>query len=598
MSDLFAGRRARLLAPAALLLLLVLYPLLIDSDYRVFTATTVGIYLLVALGMNLLLGYGGQVSLGHAALLAIGAYTTAILTVDHAWPLGLALMAAAAVSAVGGALMALPGLRVSAWAFALVTLAFAEVVAGGIVSLEGLTGGFTGVIGVPPVSFGGTPLTPTELFWFVLALDVIAFVLVMRLVRSRVGRGLVAMREGGLAAEASGASQIRLKLFAFAASAALAGLGGGLIASQKSVVTPDDFTLEIGIFFVLVVVVGGPGRLWGPVVGTLIFFAVPDLMEGLERYRTLVYGAGLLLLMRFAPSGVVGWVEGLWQRLRARGRPPEETAPPPEPIVVDVPPSAVPGASLRTRGLTKRFGGVTALDGVELEVAPGELHGLIGPNGSGKTTLLNAISGFVTPDAGEVLLGDRRLRGGRPAATARRGIARTFQTPRLVPDLSVLDNVLLGAYARERATVAEHVLGLPRARRDVRETRERAAALLQSFGIGHTAELPAAALTHGHQRVAEIARALLADPAVLLLDEPAAGLSMAELDHLAEVLRAIAGSGRTVVLVEHHVELVRDLCATVSFLDRGRLIARGTPDEVLTRADVSSSYLGVVADVA
>ena len=557
-------------------------PLWFRGDFILFVATQAGVMMLVAIGLNFLTGYAGQVSLGHGALVGLGSYATALLMVDAHWSFWAAAAAGMAIATVAGLAMALPALRLSTWYFALVTLTFAQVVTDLLVEWRGLTRGFSGIVGIPAPAIGGRPLSPTEVYLTVAACVVLAFLAIRNLTRSRYGRGMVAARDNPLAATASGISLLRIKLFAFAVSAALAGLAGAFYAVQKTVLTPEDFSADFSIFFLLIIVVGGLGRLWGPVIGTLIFFLLPELLGPLQSWRLLIYGVILLVLMVFAPHGLMGMA--YWQRWRQR-----------RPLAAD---TGIPAArairrlSLRVHDLHKHFGGVAALAGCALKAEAATTHALVGPNGSGKTTTLNVISGFIRSDRGSVTIGDTEVSKLAPHEVARLGVGRTFQTPKLLNDMTVLDNVRLGGFVSERATALEIALGLPRGRADHRESSAAALALLRFVGLAERANDLAGDLPHGQQRLVEIARAMAGQPSLLLLDEPAAGLSMDELDRLGALIEAIVALGTTVLVVEHHLELIARISRSVTVLDRGKVLAAGTPDEVFSHPEVERAYMG------
>jgi len=567
--------------------LFVAFALLVKSDYWLFIATQIVCYLIVAIGLNLLAGYTGQISLGHGALLAIGAYATALAMVDHGWSFWAAAPLGTAVTALVGMVMALPALRVSTWYFALITLAFSDVVNGMLGEWADFTHAFAGVVGIPMPSIDGRPLDATQFFLLSSALFIVCFVVVARLVQSRFGRAMIAIRDNPSAALASGAPLLRTRMLAFSLSAAMAGLAGSLFAVQKTVVTPDDFPLELSIFFLVVVRLGGAGTLWGPVVGTLVFFLVPQLLDSLQSWRMLIYGVALLGLMIFAPNGLVGAASRLFARGRKRAALEGFSG---SNILIGSTGSVEP-ASLAVRNLTKRFGGVTAVNNVSLDVQAGTVHAIVGPNGSGKTTLLNLISGFYRRDEGQVVLNEIAVSGRNAAQIARLGVGRTFQTPKLLPSLTTLENTMLGGYAAEKASPLETVIGLPRALRDQNLTGRRALAYLSFVGLANRLGDAAGELPHGQQRLLEIARALLCGPKLILLDEPAAGLSMSELDRLAALLKSIR-SRATIVIIEHHLDLVANLCDTVTVMDRGAVLASGTPSTVFSDPAVIKAYMG------
>ncbi len=574
------------IAGAVLLAAAIALPLWFRGEFILFLATQAGVMMLVAIGLNFLTGYAGQVSLGHGALVAVGSYATSLLMVDAHWSFWAAALAGMVIAVLAGLAMALPALRLSTWYFALVTLTFAQVVTDLLVEWRGLTRGFSGIIGIAAPAIGTHTLGPVEVYLVVAACVVLAFLVTRNLTLSRFGRGMVAARDNPLAATASGVSLLHIKLFAFAVSAALAGLAGAFYAVQKTVITPEDFSADFSIFFLLVIVVGGLGKLWGPVIGTLVFFLLPELLGALQSWRLLIYGVALLVLMVFAPHGIMGM--SFWQR---RGRRAAPVVGRTESLNSAAQP-AVPRLGLVVTDLHKHFGGVAALQGCALSAEAGCTHALVGPNGSGKTTMLNVISGFIRSDRGSVTIGDTDIFGRAPHRIARLGVGRTFQTPKLLHDMTVLDNVRLGGYVSERASAFAIAVGLPRARRDRDDGSAAALALLQFVGLADRADDLAGDLPHGQQRLVEIARALAGRPSLLLLDEPAAGLSMDELDRLGALIEAIGALGTTVLIVEHHLELIARISRSVTVLDRGRVLAAGTPEEVFSHPEVARAYMG------
>jgi branched-chain amino acid transport system permease protein len=605
------GPSIRLLAEIAVAVIVLLIPFIIGNDYYLFLLATIGIDVMVALGLNLLLGYGGQPSLAQGALVAVGAYTVGTLTVDHGWHFWTAAAVGIGLAVVVSLLVALPSFRISHWYFALISLAFALALQSALTQFTGITGGSAGLVGVPPVSIGSTALGGSSLLELIVVIDVLAFMLVRSVVRSRLGRGLVAIRDSELVARASGVNVVGLKLFAFAISAVFAGLAGALFASHTGVINPSEFDTNYAVLFLIIVLVGGSGGEWGPILGALVFVGLPDLLSFLNQWQALVYGVALIVVMIFAPRGINGMVQDAWSRLRDRIQPQEESSlalaaplaglPRPRPLTV---PAVLRGNRGKTPdtpyrltvgGVTRRFGGVVALDDISIQVAAGTVHALVGPNGSGKTTLLNVVSGYYRLDSGHIELDGRDITRASATARARAGIGRTFQTPRVIKTLSARENVMLGLYTRPGCTAAELVFRLPRAWHEERDQRRAAGDLLEFVGLAHVAESHAGDLPHGHQRLLEIARALAAAPGVLLLDEPAAGLSLAELDRLELLISTLRNSGLTVLVVEHHIDLVRKIADFVTVLDQGQVIAQGVPAEVFGLASVRASYLGTQA---
>ncbi len=563
-----------------------LLPFVLKGEYALLVATQLWVFYMVVVGLNLLTGYGGQTSIGHGALLAVGAYIAAIGMVDYHLSFWAALPLAMIGTGIAGALMALPTFRLSTWYFALITLGFARVVSGLLVELEPITHGFSGVIGVPMPRLAAYEFSGRALYWLVLGLAFAAYLVTNNLIGSRYGRALMALRDNPLAGIGAGISLGRLKIMAFVYSAMLAGAGGAMFAVQKTVITPEDFTTDLSIFFLLVVVLGGLGRRHGPLIGALAFFLLPELLTDLQKWRMLIYGGGLLLLTVYAPDGIAGALEGLRGRF---GRKRTVDSAPARPL------PQLAGADLVIHSVNKAFGGVTAVADLSLQVPAGSVHAVVGPNGSGKTTLLNLITGFYPVDRGRILIAGDDVVGRAATAIARGGVRRTFQTPKLIPGLSVIENVMLGAYTAETASLADVALSLPRARREAVERRAEALSYLRFVGLDVRADDPAGEIPHGQQRLIEIARALVGRPRLLLLDEPAAGLSLAELDGLCALIKAIAELGTTVVIVEHHLDLVASLAQSVTVLDRGRLLAAGTAEAVFQHPDVIAAYMGTRA---
>lgn len=571
-------------AIVVLVVLVATIPLLTDQTQLLYLATTIGTYLIVASGLNVLLGLSGIPSLGHGALVGVGAYTYSLLTVDHGWATWVAMAAAVVVTAAVGAVMSIPAGRLSTWYFALFTLFFSLVFAGLVTQFDDFTGGFDGVLGVPRPSLGGeTQPDDAQMFWIVLVMTVLVIALTAALHRSRLGKEMVTARDDRIAAQANGISIGRVRALAFTYSAALAGLGGALFAGNKFVITPDDFGPDLSIFLLVVVILGGAGRLTGPVVGTIVFFAIPELLESLNSWRLLIYGVALLLLMRFAPHGLVGALDDGVRKLGIRyepSRPPEQVDGSRERVVAFLERTADDRFGVVATNVGKRFGGVVALRDISIELEPGTIHAVVGPNGSGKTTFLNLVSGFYPIDDGTIRVGERTVNGS-PATVAGWGVARTFQTPKVVLDLDVTDNVLVGISDRRLRS------------RDA-DPRQLALDLLRFVGLEGHADGATDEMTHGNLRLLEIARALASRPSVLLLDEPAAGLSLAEVHQLGQVIRSIRDTGIAIVVVEHDMDLVGSVAEAVTVFNEGSVLYSGAADAAFDDPDVVAAYMGVV----
>ena len=569
-------------AGALALAVAALVPLVTSNTYYLFVAILIGISIVVTTGLNVLAGASGQVSLGQAGFYALGAYAGALVAARAGLSFWLALPVAALLGVVVGAVLGLAALRVSGPYLAMVTIAFGIIVEHGLIEWDALTGGFGGIADIARPSLGGPPLTLGR-YYYVVGLAVLASLALARnLGRSPWGRALLAVRDSELAAASLGLNPYQVRTAAFTLGAAFAAVGGCLYAFLAGFVSPDSFTLQTSILFLLIVLFGGLGRVLGPVVGSVVLIVLPELLHGFSDYRLVMYGGLLLGSIYFLPGGVVGALAR-----DGRGR---RDADPAEAVAWK--PEAAEAPPLEARGLQMRFGGIVALADGHLALAPGRVHGLIGPNGAGKTTLLNILSGFYRPSAGVVALGARALTGLGPHRIARAGVARTFQTTRLFETLSVLENVLVGLLGGRPGSLAAALLGPPSVRARERRFRAEARGLLAFVGYAGDPDVLARNLPFGHKRLVEIARALARRPAVLLLDEPAAGLSQEEIAGLADLIARIRAAGTSVLLVGHHMDLVMSVSDRVTVLNDGRVIAAGAPAEVQQNPAVLEAYLG------
>ncbi|HEX6081790.1 MAG TPA: branched-chain amino acid ABC transporter ATP-binding protein/permease [Methylomirabilota bacterium] len=566
-------------AAAALLL-----PLSTGNTYYLYLACSVGLLTIVAAGLNVLAGFAGQISLGHAGFYALGAYGAALAATRLGWPLWASVPAGMALAAIVGAAVGAAALRVSGPYLAMVTIAFGIIVEHVLVEWVSLTGGPGGIFNIPKPTVSGS-------YWLIAAGAALALWLTANLRASAWGRALLAVKSSEVAAESLGISAYLARTTAFTISAALAGLAGGLFALLNGYISPDSFTLQTSIVFLLALLFGGLGSVAGPLVGGVALTLLPELLTGLADYRLILYGALLLISIYGLPAGVVGAV-------RARGRERRDgTETTPHPVLS--PEGRGRGGAedlLRVEGLGVSFGGVVALADVTLTVPARGITAVIGPNGAGKTTLINLITGYYRPGAGEIRLAGEPIAGRAPHAVARLGVARTFQTAQPFDDLSVVENVMVGVAGARLGNLGGALLQGPGTRRRERALRARALELLTALGLAARAEESAAGLPAGLRRWLEIARALATGPRLLLLDEPAAGLSPTEIAELDARLTALrAQGGPAIVLVEHHMELVMAISDRISVLDYGRVIAAGAPATVRENPAVIEAYLGVPA---
>ena len=565
----------------------LLLPLL-DDAYIGVIAQRACIYWILSAGLNLLVGYAGQIAIGWVPMLTIGAYTTSVLTagtVTEPWNPYVALAAGGMVGAVAGVVVGLPALRLRTFYFAMTTLGFTTIVTQVALAWKSVTGGGVGTPG--PVF--PWPFDPGWGFYYLcFLLAALATWVTANIGSSRYGRALIAIRDAEVAAEASGIAKPRLLILIFLLAGALGGVAGGLFASLQSYITPDAFTFEMSVLFFIAILIGGRGSILGPALGTIILTALPEFAAPLVQWSTFLYAALLLAIVLLIPGGIADLLDYKARRPLEQHR---EIVPRPE-LLGRVLDRRSETNVLELKGLALHFGGVRAIDGLDLEIRAGEVHGLIGPNGSGKTTTLNVISGYYVPTAGDARLNGAVLPFEAPHTRAAHRIARTFQTPRLIGDVSVLENVMIGGTIDGTGSFAESLLALPRHRRDERELREAARRALATVGLEALADVRADRLQHSELRFMEIARALMLRPAFLLLDEPAAGLSAEEIRRLGALIKAISREGVAVLLVEHHADLIFDICDRVTVLNLGKVLAAGSPAEIRSHREVVSAYLG------
>jgi branched-chain amino acid transport system permease protein len=574
--------------PFLLLLLVgVLFPLF-GGGYWGVIATRACVYWVLVSGLNLVVGFAGQIAIGWVALLTLGAYTTSILTAGNvmpAFPPYLALAIAAVVGAVFGLIIGLPALRLRTFYFAITTLGFATIVTQVALAWQSVTGGG---VGVPGPIFPEPFSSQWGFYYFCFGLAAICTWMTANVAASRFGRALTAIRDAEVAAEASGISKPALLRAVFLFSGTVAAVAGGLFAALQSYITPDAFTLDLSILFFIAILIGGRGSILGPLLGTILLTVLPEFAAPLVAWSTFLYAVLLLVIVLAIPGGIA-------EILDFKNRRPLESdraiIPRPDLLARLLGAPANAGA-LTLEQVALSFGGVHAIEDLDLEIRPGQVHGLIGPNGSGKTTTLNVISGYYAQQRGAVRLNGAALPVFDRHQRAQMRIARTFQTPRIVGSASVLQNVMIGGTIDGEGTFVESLLSLSRHRRDEVMLRDTAALALAAVGLERLAPVRADRLQHSELRFTEIARALMLRPAFLLLDEPAAGLSAEEIRRLGALLLAIAQAGTGVLLVEHHADLIFDICHHVTVLNLGKMLAAGTPAEIRSHREVVNAYLG------
>jgi branched-chain amino acid transport system permease protein len=558
----------------------------------------------IALGLNLLTGYTGLLSLGHAGFFVAGGYAGAVWAPQWGLSPWLGLPVAFVFGALMGALLALLCAHLRGFYLTVVTLAFGGLLPALVVVLKAMLGGPTGRSVDHPMNVGALPFAHGDAYRGLFILSSLLLFLTLwlcwNLVRSKWGRASMAIRESELAAEASGVGTYLHKVSAFAVSAGIVAVAGVVGAERFLLVSPGAGSQEQSFRYVVVLALGGLGTLAGPVVGAFSVtfgFGISWVQTHLVNYQGLVFGLLGLLGVGLAPEGTMGNIRKLRERRAPALAVDDATTAASAAAAQAALPAVAVGdePALELIGLTKRFGGLVALDDIEMTVLPGTVHGLIGPNGSGKTTLLNLVSGAAQASGGRVLIGGRD--GGQASAHRRAalGVARTFQNLHLWKRMSVRDNVLVGCLRSLRANMLQSALGTRAAHRAEQAAREKAEMLLDLVGLHGRGDQLAGSLPFAEQRRLEIARALASDPDLLLLDEPAAGLHPHDLQELLALIKRLKQTGLTILIVEHHMELLMKVCDRVSVLDFGQKIAEGTPRAIQRNKSVITAYLGTDA---
>jgi branched-chain amino acid transport system permease protein len=589
---------------AVLTVLLLALPIApATPEFWITLMNYIGLSTLVVLGLVLLTGVAGLTSFGQAAFVGMGAYVTGVLTLNYGMSPWLTLPIGLVVTGSIAFLLGAITLRLSGHFLPLGTLAWGIslfFVFGNMSTL----GRYDGLNGLPPIHFFSISLERGRQIYFLIWIAVaMAMICLAQLLNSRPGRAIRALAGGPLLAESFGINTARYKIIVFVLAALLASVSGWLYAHLQRAINPTPFGVNQGIEYLFMAVAGGASSVWGGLLGAGIVTVAKDQLQDLlpkllgsqGNFESIVFGVFFVLLLQRAPDGLWPYIERGFHSLFKSGR--ERRV---APVLVKSEPLAgrampVAGTTLlEVRGLTKKFGGLVAVNDIGFSVSAGQIAGLIGPNGAGKSTTFNLITGVLQATGGEVFFAGEPMQHLRSREILARGVARTFQHVKLMPQMTALENVALGAHLRVKVGIARAAFRLDRA--DEARIMGEAMRQLERVGLAHLAYEEAGNLALGQQRILEIARALAADPVLLLLDEPAAGLRYREKRELAEVLKGLRAAGMTILLVEHDMDFVMDLTDQLVVMDFGCRLAQGTPLEVRNNPLVLEAYLGGLED--
>ncbi|MGE8504886.1 branched-chain amino acid ABC transporter ATP-binding protein/permease [Pseudomonas berkeleyensis] len=587
----------RLLALLLLLVGIVLAPQVLQP-FHVTLLNYVGLYSLVALGLVVLTGVGGLTSFGQAAFVGIGAYATAVVSANLGLSPWLGLLAGLGITLVVALLLGLLTLRLAGHYLPLGTLAWGLALYYLFGNLP-MLGGFAGIADLPYIQLGGWTIDSASDFTLIIGVLLVAVLWMLgNLLDSRQGRAIRSLKEASGMAEAMGVNTMRSKLLAFVLAALLAALSGWIYAHMQRIVNPTPFSVTMGIEYLFMIVLGGAASLWGALVGAALLTLFKQVLEdvlpqllggGGGTLELIVFGALIILVLQYAKDGLLPLLQKYLPSPKPRVLDLHDAEPlprrEPEPLRSNQP-------LLAADRLVKRFGGLVANNDMSLAVHAGQVVALIGPNGAGKSTLFNLLTGVLPPTSGQVFFKGQRIDGLSPRAIAKLGVSRTFQHVRLLPGMSVLENVALGAHRRGNAGVLRALLRFDRA--EERRLLAEAARQIERVGLAEYMHTPAGSLALGQQRIVEIARALCSDPQMLLLDEPAAGLRYNEKQTLACLLEQLREEGLGVLLVEHDMDFVMGLADHIVVMEFGQRLATGSPMEIQDNPAVLAAYLGGV----
>ena len=574
-----------------LLMAAVLSPLFLGR-YYIGILALICVYGILSVGFNIAYGFCGMMTFSAGAIFGVSAYTCGMLIVLCNVPRPLAMLCGVLAAGLISFLISLASYKVSGTYLTLVSYGLLEIIQRLIIEGYDYTGGTSG-LHVEKWSLFGSTLDRNKMFYILLAFFILSLVVQRNIKKSQWGRDFISVKDNQIAASGLGICPPRMRVIGFLISALITGVAGVLYVSYTSFISPETFGFNTSVLILLMVLAGGKGTLMGPIVGTIVIYLVPMALNDYPDAKQLFYGAMLIILIQVCPKGICGVIMDKFKYKFKKttgvivGQYTEEC----DFSKYNLTDSTEEDV-LKVKGLTKQYGGLAACSDIDLTVRRGTIHALIGPNGAGKTTFINNITGIENPTSGEVIYEGEKITGKKTWDIARLGVSRTYQHVRLMPSLSVLDNVVVGARLNRNYSFFDAVFVTPLKRRIDRENYKDAVECLNLIGLGDKLNDKPDSLSSGQQKLLELCRALVVKPKFMVLDEPCAGLTETETEQFAMIMKKIRDTGISMLLVEHHMNLIMDVSDYITVIDHGKKIAEGLPKDVIHDPVVRMSYLG------
>lgn len=562
------------------------------NRYYIGTLCIIFVYMMLTMSLNISSGFCGVTTFATGALYGMGAYASAFAYTKYGLPFIPSMLIGALLAGILGLVISGSAYKVSGTYLTLVSYGMLQIFNRIIVNEYEYTGGYSG-FRLDGWEVFGHSLGRTEKYYILLAFVVIFFLLQRNLYRSQWGRDFLAIKNNPVAASGLGINVGKTRIVGFMISSLISGFAGALYAAYSSFISPESFTFNLSIMVLLMVIVGGSGTLTGPIIGTLIIYIVPEVFNNYPDLKQIIYGILLIVFVQVLPRGICGIVKRRFPEVAYNreivGKPPvEKMNLESYRVKADNPDEDI----LVVKGLTKRYGGLTAVNNLDMSIKRGTIHALIGPNGAGKTTCINNITGIEVPTSGSVLYKGQDITGWSSSKIAYLGITRTYQHVRLFNDMSVIDNVATGARLSRHYSLLNALLSTKKRKESDRQTYLEAQDCLENLGFGDKPNEFPGNMSAGQQKLLEIARAFVAKPELLVLDEPCAGLTESETLEFASLMKEIRNTGISILLIEHHMSLVMDVSDYITVIDHGTKIGEGTPDKVSADPVVRKAYLG------